>query len=132
MNAHGRGWLAGCRLGAVTALGLAVLSGLPGCVTRTVVVSAPPVAAEPVVVEESVGFEAPVGVEFYYVNGRYAYWHPRYHRWYYRPSGWHPPRDYHPREMRSTRELERIHPSPHQPNARREAPRRREEQEQRR
>ncbi len=130
-------------------LGLGTLAYLTGCEVTvrepgvvvtppTVAVEAPPVVVEtpPVVLEEGVGvggavFVAPpIGVEYVLIGGRYAYFHPEFHRWYYRPMAWRPPAGYRAREVRSLGELERIHRSevrregPRRPDVRREEPRR--------
>ncbi|MGH7969911.1 MAG: hypothetical protein ACREIC_14410 [Limisphaerales bacterium] len=76
---------------------LCVLLGITGCTVymqpSPEAVAPPPPDPAPVVVEEGVypGFVvAPVNVEYVFVGGRYCYWHPEYHRWFYRPYAWHP------------------------------------------
>jgi hypothetical protein len=126
---------------ALLVLGLGAMTYLTGCTMTVrepgVVVTPPVVAVETptvaveapaVVLEEGVAVVPPVGVEFVVMGGRYAWFSPELHRWYYRPTGWRPPMGYHAREVHNMRELETIHRSEvrrepgRRPEERREAP----------
>ncbi len=127
--------------------GLGAMAFLSGCEVTVrepgVVVTPPVVAVEapPVVLEEGVGvggvaFVAPpIGVEYVLIGGRYAYFHPGFNRWYYRPVSWRPPVGYRAREVHGVRELESIHRSevrrnePGRPGERRAEPRREQKKE---
>ena len=118
-------------LSGMLVLGLGAMTYLTGCdvtvrqpavvvSTPTVAVEAPAVAVEapavaveapPVVLEEGAGVVVPVGVDFVVMGGRYAWFSPELHRWYYRPAGWRPAPGYHAREVHNMRELEAIHHS---------------------
>jgi hypothetical protein len=95
------------------ALGLAAGVWLSGCtVTYVGPPPPPPPDVPPVVVEETayVGFAPPmVEVDYYFVGGRYAYWHPAYHCWFYRPYAWRPPGSVHVKPVGNLRELNAYH-----------------------
>jgi len=111
-------YLSGCD---VTVRQPGVVVTTPGIVVEppTVAVETPTVAVEapPVVLEEGVGVggavfvEPPVGIDYVLIGGRYAYFHPGFNRWYYRPAGWRVPVGVHVREAHGFGELERIHRS---------------------
>lgn len=72
----------------------------------------PPDEPPPVVVEESAVVEfvpPPVEVDYVFIGGRYCYWHPEYHRWFYRPYGWRPGYGLRVRRAADFRELNRFH-----------------------
>jgi hypothetical protein len=105
-------YFTGCEV-TVREPGVVVTPPVVAVETPTVAVEAPGVVvgAPPVVVEEGVSVVAPVGVDFVFVGGRYAWFDPGIGRWYYRPMGWRPPVGYRGRVFHSFREHEQIHHS---------------------
>ena len=89
------------RLFTCVLLSIGVVIGLSGCITVNSPNPPESVEGPPVVMEEGVMVSGtvwvapPDDVEFIFVDGRYGYWHPYYHCWYYRPRAWRPgPRDH--------------------------------------
>jgi hypothetical protein len=104
-------YLCGCDV-TVREPGIVVTPPSVAVETPGVVVETPGVVVDtpPVVLEEGVGVVAPVGVDFVFIGGRYAWFDPGIGGWYYRPMGWRPGPGIRVREARDLRELGRIHP----------------------
>lgn len=128
-------FLSGCEV-TVREPGVVVTPPVVAVETPGVVVEAPAVVLEEGVGVGGVAFvAAPVGVEYVLIGGRYAYFHPGFNRWYYRPVSWRPPVGYRAREVHGVGELESIHRSevrrnePGRPGERRAEPRREQKKE---